>query len=94
MSWVSAFTTGHRNGDHFAIVYDENSGHKGRYTVFVWRVGKTAKIIGRELDLKFAKQIVKFYPKKPWLRPLSEDDELTTITKEIHRRGKAQARRH
>lgn len=61
----AAYYDSHDNGDHFAVVYDHAAGRQGRYTVFVWRVGKTAKIIGRELDLPFAKKIVDAYPKKP-----------------------------
>lgn len=55
----------HDNGNHFLVVYDHMAGRKDRYTVFVWRVGKTAKIIGRELPLDHARRIVDAYPKKP-----------------------------
>lgn len=61
---VKSFTTGHDNGDHFAVVHDTESGKTNVYTVFVWRGGKTAKIIGREVPLDFAKKIIQCYPNK------------------------------
>jgi hypothetical protein len=64
MKAVSAYTTSHNNGDHFAAVYDNAAGSPFRYTVFVWRVGKKATIIGREIPLSLAKKIIKIYPKK------------------------------
>jgi hypothetical protein len=63
----AAYHAAHDNGDHFAVVYDHAAGRPDRYTIFVWRIGKTAKIIGREIDLAFAKEIVNNYPKRPWL---------------------------
>jgi hypothetical protein len=60
-----AYHDGHDNGDHFLIAYDHAAGTKNRFTVFVWRVGRTAKIIGRELPLGLAKKIVNAYPKRP-----------------------------
>ena len=53
-----AFHVEHSNGDHFLIAKDYMSGHKNRYTVFKWRVGKTVKIIGRELHLGWAKKVI------------------------------------
>lgn len=64
MKLTKSFTTAHDNGNHFVAVYDHAAGVSNRYTVFVWRVGKTAKIIGREIDLVLAKKIIKYYPKK------------------------------
>lgn len=58
MKQVKAFVTAHFNGNHFAIVYDTASGRKNRYTVLQWRVGKQAKVIGRELPLGYAKKLV------------------------------------
>ena len=60
-----AFHAEHDNGDHFLITYDYAAGRKGRYTVLVWRVGKMARIIGRELPLGFAKRIVNYFPQHP-----------------------------
>jgi hypothetical protein len=59
-----AFHDEHDNGDHFLIAYDYASGRKNRYTTLVWRVGKKAKIIGRELTLGESKTIVKNYPRR------------------------------
>lgn len=64
MKRCKAFHTEHDNGDHFLIAYDYASGRKNRYTTLVWRVGETARIIGRELTLGQSKQIVKHYPKR------------------------------
>jgi hypothetical protein len=61
---VKAFVDGHDNGDHFAVVHDTASGRDNRYTVLVWRVGKKATIIGREVTLRHAKQIIKAHPNK------------------------------
>ena len=83
MKACKAFHDEHSNGDHFLIAYDYASGRKNRYTVLVWRVGKFAKIIGRELPLGFARQVVNHYPKRPWLN--SGEDELTEIVKQIHK---------
>jgi hypothetical protein len=63
---TKSLTTAHDNGDHFAAVYDHAAGRPNVYTVFVWRNGKKAKIIGREIDLDLAKKIIRFYPKKPF----------------------------
>lgn len=59
-----AFHITHDNGNHFLIVYDYAAGCRNRYTTLVWRVGKTAKIIGRELTLAHSERIVSVYPKK------------------------------
>lgn len=64
MKRCKAYHASHDNGDHFLVAYDYNAGRKNRYTVFVWRVGRTAKIIGRELTLGHAKRIVAAYPKR------------------------------
>jgi len=64
MKVVKSFVTSHDNGNHFAVIHDLCAGRSNVYTVFVWRVGKTAKIIGKELDLKLATKIIKCYPKK------------------------------
>ena len=63
-----AFHMEHSNGDHFLIAKDYFSG-RNRFTTFVWRVGRNAKIIGRELTLAESRQIVDAYPMKPILRP-------------------------
>ena len=60
-----AFHTAHDNGDHFLVAYDHAAGRDNRYTVFVWRVGRIAKIIGREIDLPLAREIIAAYQKKP-----------------------------
>jgi hypothetical protein len=65
MKLCKAFHEEHDNGNHFLIAYDYNAGRRNRYTVLVWRVGKTAKIIGRELPLGQAKKVVAIYPKRP-----------------------------
>ena len=61
---TQSFTIAHTNGNHFAVVHDLNAGKSGTYTVFVWRVGKKAKIIGREINLSLASKIIEYYPKK------------------------------
>lgn len=61
-----AYHTAHRNGNHFLIARDYYSGRPRRYTVLVWRVGRKAKIIGRELTLGWCKRIINAYPKKAW----------------------------
>jgi hypothetical protein len=54
-----AFRYTNTNGDHFLIVYDYAAGKRNRYTLFVWRTGKTAQILGREIRLGEAKEIIK-----------------------------------
>ena len=65
MKRCKAFLIEHQNGNNFIIIYDYNSGKQNRYTTLVWRVGRTGKVIGRELTLGHSRQIVAVYPKKP-----------------------------
>jgi hypothetical protein len=61
---VKSFTTAHDNGNHFAAVHDTSAGNPNVYTVFVWKSGKAAKIIGREIPLDLAEKIIQHYPNK------------------------------
>ena len=61
---AKTFRCTHDNGDHFLVSHDYAAGKKNRYTVLVWRVGRTAKIIGRELSLGHAKLVVEHWPKR------------------------------
>lgn len=61
LSHAHSYVTSHNNGNHFAMVQDIYSGRSGVFTVFVWRVGKTAKIIGRELDFLESRRIIEEY---------------------------------
>lgn len=64
-----SFHTAHDNGDHFLVAYDHAAGRKNRYTVFVWRVGRMARIIGREITLGHAMEIIAAWPKRPTQPP-------------------------
>jgi hypothetical protein len=46
------------NGDHYLIAYDYAAGRRNRYTTIVYRVGRTARIIGRELTFGYSKTLV------------------------------------
>lgn len=94
MKPCKAFHTENANGDHFLIAYDYNSGRRHRYTTFVWRVGRRARIIGRELTLGHSKKIVAAWPKAAMSKKTLKD-ELTEIVERIYNRGKKEgARRH
>ena len=57
---------GHRFGEgyRFAVIHDPNAGRKNVFTVLVWGTGKTAKIIGREVRLSRARELIDAYPRK------------------------------
>lgn len=63
-----ADTTASDDGRHYAIVYDHNAGRPDRYTVLVWDLGiykngNLARVIGRELPLGLARDIVRKHMK-------------------------------
>ena len=61
MNWknVKSFKFIADNGDNYLITYDHTAGVKNRYTVLLWRSGRKATIIGKELPLGFSKKLVK-----------------------------------
>ena len=52
------------NGDKYVVTYNYGSGRRNRYDVLLYRIGKSARVIGRELTLGYIKELIE----KRWNR--------------------------